>query len=264
MGYRGPGAPKRVQDLGGRAGLRRNSGARQVWDLGGREGLRSTSSTEPTLWSSVKRSSTRAPRDPWAGPVRHARHRLRRSAGARSDEAYGELGRSDVRMMDAPPKGYRDRGEWDWYRHLHPEEQARLRRSWFRPRSHPGYGVSGPDNVADRLAAHNGRKVVGGSDQDEEVARWLELTRVADGGRAMSRGRLPKPNAHGNIALRNLVGDEEEMDPARVFERDPAAARAYVAQHHAELEDEYAYRAERDARAELERVAPPAWADEDF
>lgn len=99
MPYRGPGAPKRVQDLGGRTGLRRSGGARQVFDLGGREGLRSTSSTEPTLWSSVRRTSTRAPLDPWSGPVRRARVRLRASAAHRSDAAYGTLGNSDVRMI---------------------------------------------------------------------------------------------------------------------------------------------------------------------
>lgn len=144
-------------------------------------------------------------------------------------------------------------GEWDWFDALSESEQKRLRRRWVQA----GNPV-GPDNLADIYRDH-----FGDSTLDAAMARWLDLNRRADAGRAMARGKMPSPSAYGDLDVDDLLADSP-FDASTLFGSDTGTATRRILERY---DDEAAEMARREAADEAaERLGPAPWemTEEDY
>lgn len=146
-------------------------------------------------------------------------------------------------------------GEWDWWAELTDTEQKRLRRRWV-----DGSQPFGPDQLASIYADKYG--IV---DVDKAVARWLDLNRRADAGRALARGRLPSETAYGRLNVDELIPDSP-FNAETLFGSDVDVAVRRILERYDDEAAEYAGRhAADEAAGELvDRLGPDPWdMDED-
>ena len=95
-------------------------------------------------------------------------------------------------------------GEWDWASDINPAERARLGRRWTSPT-----GLE-PDVMAAEVASRLGGDP---GDIEGQLMKWLHLTRQADAGRLLKRGRHEIPEAsYGHETWSSLFAVDELED----------------------------------------------------
>ncbi len=100
-------------------------------------------------------------------------------------------------------------GEWDWFRALNPGERTRVSRKWMAPSE----DAMSPDQAAPVIAKLAG---LDASDLEACMAYWVNLTRLADAGRSVAKGRWPRPSDYGDVsaeqlfAISDLKSEEDE------------------------------------------------------
>lgn len=192
---------------------------------------------------------------------------VRDKAEAVRIEAFGNLEQADALVLRSPPplELVRDpvtgelrrrstqaaEGTWDWFYSLHPEEQARLKRTFAY--GEPGIGLN-PDELVDHL-----RGLYGGGSFDQIIGRWLEETRRIDAAGAIGKGRLPSRLLYGDLDIDAVFGDGT-FSVTDLFGEPDAAVRSVAATTKAQAE-EFAARAFSPAKL---GKAPYAMPELDF
>lgn len=137
--------------------------------------------------------------------------RMRAEAAQIQHETLTQLAWNDMMRIQKPSAS--SSIDYDWFKRLHPKEQARLRKN---------YMGSGPDiktiDVLAEEARERGLVTTALQDQDVITEWWLEQTRKADAAGAVARGFVPvKERYTFRFAIEN-VAPTVEAEGYRVWE----------------------------------------------